>query len=222
MKVMYKLTFVPPKSSRPGSAILSMLYFLIFFWLPLDIFLYLKIREFDLYWFIILFGIMAMIALGMGAAKYIEWLKRGWGTVDILEVYDDGWIRCRSRGEWDPDVPLDKIVRVDTWKVKIKDNEYSLIIRILFNHKGKICLTGCGGHIKIDDLPYLFEVLTYLQKIAAENRKRMGEEGYPRWWDGDLSWLEEDEWKKVKEERDRLRKEHGIPVDYARDVVYRW
>ncbi len=221
MKVMYKLTFVPPKSSRPGSAILSMLYLLIFIALPIALFLYIKAPDFDLYWFAAFLGIMAVILLGMGAAKYMEWLKRGWGTVDILEVYDDGWIRCRSRGEWDPDVPAENITRVDIFKVKIiKNDMYRLVIHITFDCKNHRCVTGCGGYVKIDDLPYVFEVLTYLQKIAAENRKRMGKSKYSPW--GSVMWTEEKEWKKVKEERDRLRKEHGIPVDYARDVVYRW
>jgi hypothetical protein len=201
-----------------------MLYILFFVALPLNIFMYLKIPEFDIYWFATLFGIMAIILLSMGMAKYMADVHIGGGTVDILEVYDDGWVRCRHRGIWYPDIPPEGLRRVEIAKMKPKGKKeyYVVIIIVLEYRKGKRCALYCDGYIKVDELPTLFEALTYLQKIAASNRKRLGESGYLLENTPGYVWAEDKEWKKVKEERDRLRKEHGIPVDYARDVVYRW
>lgn len=222
MKIIYKLILVPPKGSRPGAAVRSVLQILFLIALPINIFMYLKIPGFDIIWFVTLFGILAMILLGMGLAKYIADVQTGCGTVNILEIYNDGWVRGRHAGIWYPDIPPEALRRVEIAKMKPKGKkEYFVeIIIVLEYKKDKRCVFGTNGYIKVDDVLGMFEALTYLQRIAAENRKRLGERGYLLENTSGYRWKEE--CKKIKEKRDALRREYGIPVDYARESVYNW
>ena len=153
---------------------------------------------------LILFSIIGFLAWKKNS-------KKDWGDC-VLEVYDDGWIRMRVI-DWYPDIPLDSILKgwfrkkyikkIDKWKVQFQ---------IYFIYNKSYVSNVCGGILKEPEkIEEVEEIADFLKNIAERNKK---EGKKPKgFYDDFIYWQNSEEGKRIKEERDKLRREAGIPVE---------